>query len=94
MKTIETISELTRSVQILYRKHQRGPTISQNNFSNHFVNIHVCTQAKGTPEREPRTNLISSPSLGITHTGTIETSRLEHPPTSDKSALGPKEVPS
>ena len=45
----------------------------------------MCTDTKGTAEREreKRTILIPDPSLRITHTGTIEISRSEHPPTSD-----------
>ena len=57
---------------------ERCSRISQNHFSNHFVNIHVHQDQGHAPE--PSTILKIIPSDEITHAGTIEISRSDSSP--------------
>ena len=65
----------------MYRRHQRGPTISQKHFSNHFVNIHLHQPQGHAPSPEPRSIILTpDPSLRITHAGAIKIFRSDSPP--------------
>ena len=76
----------TRRFQKQSRKHQRCSRSSQNNFLCHFT-TKSSTDAKGTHDRARARagGLIElqNPSDRIMHAGTIEISRLSHPPTSE-----------
>ena len=74
-------SKHIRTHQNLYRRHQRGPTISQKHFSNHFVNIHLHQPQRARPRARSRSTILTpDPSLRITCAGTIKISRSDSPP--------------
>ena len=86
LKTVETLPRPTRRFQNSSRKHQRCSRSLQNNFLFHFT-TKSSTDPKGTHDRARARagGLIElqNPSDRIMHAGTIEISRLSHPPTSD-----------